>query len=146
MNLLLPAAAASAARRSSRPAGPVRAALILAGALPLLWAAPFIAMVAHSILPRLVANYLFFLPQLAFPYDRLVVWDSHRSRGIIADDWDLVLNLAHWLALGAFFVWLTRRLRASRVVVLALALVLLSGFVVPGPFALFGITVALDGP
>ena len=123
-----------------------RAAAVFVGCLAAVLVLPFIAIFAHSVLPRILANLLFFSTQLLFPYEGLVVSTSTGSHFVFSHGVGRMLTFIHWSLIAVAFTWLTRRLPMSHTIVAAVATIVLVGIATHLVFGLFDVSVELDGP
>ena len=107
---------------------------------------PFIAVYAHSVLPNILTNYLFFSTQLLFPYEGLVTRDPAGSHAVFSHGVARTLTFVHWGLVAAVFTWVARRVPMPYIIVAAIATIVLVGIAMHVIFALFGVSVELDGP
>jgi hypothetical protein len=102
-------------------------------------------------LPRLVGNLCFFLPQYAFPFDRLILGynphDGSNETVVFNDHIALLISGIYLLLLGALFSFLSRSVRKIRwTILLAFFFSILSITLLNVVLWICGITVSLDGP
>ncbi len=80
-----------------------RAAGVFAACLLAVFALPFVAIYAHSVLPTILTNLLFFSTQLLFPYEGLVVSSPTGSHFVFSHGVGRVLTFVHWGLIAAAF-------------------------------------------
>jgi len=124
----------------------LRAACVFAVCLAAVFGLPFVAVCAHSLLPNILTNYLFFSTQLLFPYEGLVTRDPSGSHFVFSPGVARALTFVHWGLITAAFTWVARRVPMRYVVVTAIATIVLVGIGTHLVFGLFGVHVELDGP
>jgi len=123
-----------------------RAASVFLACLASVFAGPFIAIYAHSVLPSGLTNFLFFGPQLLFPYESLVVRSPNNSRLVFSHSVGLILTFVHWGIVTGLFAWAARRSTLRYTIPSAVATILVVGVAMHVAFGVFGVSVELDGP
>jgi hypothetical protein len=124
----------------------LRAAGVFAACLVGVFALPFVAIYAHSIMPATVANLFFFSTQLLFPYGGLVTQDASGSHAVFSQGAANALEVLHWGLVAAAFAWAGRRLPTRYTVIAAIATIVAVGIASHIIFGIVGVTVELDGP
>jgi hypothetical protein len=110
------------------------------------FAGPVVGLYGHSLMPNDLSNFLFFGPQLLFPYESLVVPSPQGSRPVFSHGTGLTLTLLHWAVITLVFAAVARRLSPRYRIVAAAATILVVGIGMQVAFSLFGVSVELDGP
>jgi hypothetical protein len=108
-----------------------------------LLASYFLPVLAHPFVP--FAGFFFFFPQVAFPYDSVVVRHAGFSRAVFSDNAAAWLSVLQWGLLTVGFSWLARRLRLRYMFLLAVVVIVGATFAVAYGVTLFGARVELDG-
>jgi hypothetical protein len=127
--------APSRARTSAR-----NAALLFAWA-PIVLGSPLLAILAHSFLPTSVSNWLFFWPQMAYPYNTFTAPPPQAGPRLWPGFWILF-----WLVVAAGFVWRVGLLRPRTVFLLAGVVVLVGTILLQAYISSAGLYFELDGP
>ena len=122
-----------------------RAVLRTTGAL-LAWmgavlAAPFLELATGRWLPTPIANFLFFWPQMAYPYNVFTAPPPNVGPRVWPGFW-----VAFWLLLGTMFVWRAKTLRLRNAVLLAGVLVIAGTIILQLGILAAGLYFELDGP
>ena len=117
----------------------LRAAVVFGACLFLVFLLPAIGLFLNSEL-------LFFAPQHLFPYHALVVMPEHDSRLVFSPRIASLITILQWVLAAGGFVRFARRLSFVRVTIAAIATIMVVGIVAHVAFAVFGVSVSLDGP
>ena len=123
-----------------------RAASVFVGCLLAVFGLRFIAIYAHSVLPRILTNYFFFSTQLLFPYEGLVRRDAYGSHAVFSDGIAWTLTFIHWGFVAAAFAWTARRVAMRYTIAAAIGTIVLIGVATHLVFGLFDVYLELDGP
>lgn len=107
---------------------------------------PIVAVHGHAFLPWKLSDIFFFFPQMAFPYDSVVVDSASGLQRVCSDRTAWMLSVVQWGLLTITFAWLTRRLKIRYVLFLAALVIVTATFGTYYGVKMFGATVALDGP
>jgi hypothetical protein len=107
---------------------------------------PIIAIYGHAFLPWELPDICFFFPQLAFPYDSVVIREPSGSKLIFSSTVAVVLSLFQWGLLTIGFSWFARRLKVGYMILIAAVVIACVTYGVAYGITLFGATVELDGP
>jgi hypothetical protein len=104
---------------------------------------PFLVVSAKGAFP--FSDFFFFLPQLSFPYDSVIVHDGNGSQRVFSDTAGTVLNIVQWGVVILGFALMTRRMSTRRTIVLAVVVVVAVSLAASYGARLFGASVELDG-
>jgi hypothetical protein len=121
----------------------VRAGGIFVACLLASYLLPFIAIYGHAFLPG--SDFLFFFPQMAFPYDSVVVKGAAGQQTVFSPAAATLLSVLQWGLLTLGFSWSARRLKTGYMFLLAVAVIAAATFCTCCGVEMFGATVALDG-
>lgn len=100
------------------------------------------------LMPRLMINYLFFLPQYAIPFRSLMYGDDPSyGHEVLGTNSGFVVALLYFISLGVLFSLLTRSVHKRQSLILfAFCFSILSIIFLNLLMPICGINVALDGP
>jgi hypothetical protein len=112
----------------------IRAAIVFIACLPIVFVLPVIDSYIHPVLPTWWVNFLFFAPQLFFPYRAFVVSSPHGSDYMFSQPVAVLLAIVEWGLVTLLFSWLAKRVRFRYLIPLAVFTVL---FVCVATFSVF---------
>jgi hypothetical protein len=127
-------------------AGAVWAGLVFGACVLLIFLFPFAAIGGHSFFPIGLTNFLYFFPQVAFPYRGLVTKSVHGSMAIFSPGIAAALSIAQWVLLAIVFARAARGVKIRYLFPLASAAIFVAVILVPLLLSLFGTSIELDGP
>ncbi len=104
---------------------------------------PIVAVYGHAFVP--LPDLLFFFPQLAFPYDNVVVNAASGQQTVFSHPAALTLSVLQWGLLAVGFGWLARRLRIRHMLLVAVLVIVAATLITHYGIKMFGATVTLDG-
>ena len=107
---------------------------------------PIVAVYGHAFLPRGFSNILFFFPQMAFPFDSVVVDSASGQQTVFSHRTSWILSVVQWGLLTVGFAWLARPLKIRYALLVAAVVIVTATFGTYYGVKMFGATVALDGP
>jgi hypothetical protein len=114
----------------------VRSAVVFVACLGASFLIPYFAVFLNSSL-------LFFAPQILFPYRDYV--DAIKEP-VFSHHVALLLTFLQWVLATASFAWLARRMSLRRTMLAAILMIAVVGCAMYAAFALFGVSLELDGP
>ncbi len=118
---------------------------LLCFASAFLW--PFLALIAHSYIPRSIGLYLFFWPQMSLPYTSMIIREDYSSVPVFTDLVGNLLNIAQWIFITLVFSLATVKIGKKRyILVLSFLTVAIVPMVVVLAASALGYTVEYDGP
>jgi hypothetical protein len=123
-----------------------KAAGVFVGCLVGTFVLPLIAIYADFALPTTLDNFLFFSPQLLFPYGGLVTRQASGSRAVFSLGVANLLVVLHWGLVGTAFAWAARRMPVRYSILAAVATIIGVSIATYIIFGMFGLAVQLDGP
>lgn len=116
--------------------------LLCLGFVPL---TPYISLLGYSLF-GLSLEFLFFLPQLAFPYNALGAWEGDAFVATFDSHAAVLVTPSHWGIALLVFVFASRRIsRMPRLFLTSLATILIVTIAANALFHLLGLSVELDG-
>lgn len=130
-------------RRSERF---LRTATLFLGLLFASYLGPLLSEIAYYKFHIALPDLLFFLPQILFPYDLVMLRSENESRRVFSDATALTLGIVQWIFVMAAFSWFARNVRFRYLVPLTLVVIVGVGYVVAFALGLFGMRVEFDGP
>lgn len=111
-----------------------------------LFACPIVAYSAHSYLPRLLSNWLFFWPQTALALNGFVAPASDMTRTFLSGGPNIVIAAIFWAVVGLALAWLLRHRRIVAIVLAALPVSFTVAWVMLLALRLMNVGIYLEGP
>ena len=91
------------------------------------------------------SGFFFFAAQFLFPYDAFVIREEFGSRAVFGHSVALTLTILQWTLAGLAYVRFARHLSVGRAIIAAVVTIAAVGFITVAVFALFGVSLELDG-
>jgi hypothetical protein len=116
----------------------LRAAVVFGLSLAMVFLLQPVGHLLHS-------SFLFFAPQLIFPYEGLVVRGTDSYHYILSHTVALTLSFVQWALVYFCFAWFARRLSVFYTILAAIGIIIILCIATNIGLGLFGVRVALDG-